>query len=58
MVRFTARTQGEKTMVRGEASVASFRSDSKVMEVKDWDELYQKIAKGKVGKGPITRNMF
>lgn len=47
-----------RVCARGEASVASFRSELKVMEVKDWDELYQKIAKGKGGKGPITRNMF
>ncbi len=42
---------------RGEASVASFRSQLKVMDVKDWDELYQKTAKGKGGQGSIQRKM-
>jgi transcriptional regulator with XRE-family HTH domain len=43
---------------RGEASIASFRSELKVMQVRDWDELYQKMAKGNGGKGSIQRNMF
>jgi len=47
-----------RVRARGEASVASFRSQLKVMDVKDWDELYQKTAKGKGGQGSIQRKMF
>jgi len=46
-----------RVRARGEASVASFRSELKVMDVKDWDELYQKTAKGKGGQGSIQRKM-
>jgi hypothetical protein len=47
-----------RVCAHGEASVASFRSELKVMEVKDWDELYQRMAKNKGGKSQIQRNMF
>jgi transcriptional regulator with XRE-family HTH domain len=41
---------------RGEASVASFRKQPKVMEVKDWDQMYQNAMKG--GHGPTQRRML
>lgn len=46
-----------RVCARDKAAVASFRSELKVMEAQDWDELYQKMAKGKSGKGS-TPDMF
>jgi len=43
---------------RGEASVASFRNQPKVMEVKDWDQLYQTTTKAQGGQRPIQPKML
>lgn len=40
-----------------QASSASFRSKVRLMKVSDWDKEYQKISKGKIGSGPIQRNL-
>ncbi len=42
----------------GEASVASFRNPPKLMEVKDWDQLYQNTTKVKGGQRPIQQKML
>lgn len=52
------RTFEAKACVRGEASLSSFRSEFKVMGVKDWDELYQKAAKDKGGRSATQRGLF
>jgi len=47
--------QDEYHLLRREhqPSSASFRSKVKLMKVRDWDQEYQKIAKGSLGTGPI-----
>jgi len=40
-----------------QASSASFRSKVKLMKVADWDKEYQKISGGKIGAGPVQRNL-
>lgn len=43
---------------RGEASVTSFRNQLKTMEVKDWDELYQKTARARGAQGSVQRKIL
>jgi transcriptional regulator with XRE-family HTH domain len=48
-----------KMRSRGEASaIASFRDRPQVMDVKDWDALYQSVMKAKGGAGSVQRRMF
>lgn len=43
---------------RGEATVASFRDTPKLMQVEDWDQLYQATMKAKGGQHPIQTKLL
>jgi transcriptional regulator with XRE-family HTH domain len=43
---------------RGDISVTSFRTAAKLMQVKDWDQLYQTTTKAKGGQHPIQPKML